>query len=153
LETARLGIDAPAPCPFTADEARLSAFSQAVRIFLNDSVAKEAYGRYGECMVREGIEGATNPMEAELLVIKRYSMMLDASATPVTGGASGATAATPAGEVLEHGDELRRYERRIATTTVRCQAITLAPSARQLIAAQRRVIDTAPAEQKALLER
>jgi len=149
VEVARLGADVPAPCPFEADEARSSVVSQAITVFLNDPAARRAYGDYGECMSDEGVEGAANPMEAELLVVKRYSSIVD-SETVV--GADGGQPGTPDSEVLAHGDELLEFDRRIATASVRCQAVTVAASSDELVAAQRRVIDTAPAEQRELLD-
>lgn len=148
VELAQLGAEAPAACPFTSDEARSSAVNQAVTIFLNDDAAKSAYGRFGECLVDEGIEGAASPMEAELLVLKRYSSVMDADVA-TDGGDQGAVLET---KVLDHADELLEFERRVATVSVRCQAAMLEPVADGLIAAQQRVIDSAPAEQKALLE-
>lgn len=132
------------PCPFEVDEELSSAFGTAVARFLDTRAAKSAYGKYEDCLSSLGVDGASDPQEAQKLVTKHNGDVLESEETsPGAGVLSGA--------LDKHRDEMIDFERRVSVASARCQAEALAPVAAELIAAQKSVIDSAPAAIRKLL--
>jgi hypothetical protein len=141
------GTNAPVSCPFSPDNDESTALASAISIFDDSESAKLAYGKYGECMQQDGLDGVSNPSDAELLVHKRYATVVDAS----SGSGDHDNAAAPVSKILSHKRELKTYERRVAVASASCQAATIAPVAKKLIGVQQGVISSAPNKERKLL--